>query len=118
VKARKAPRFEATGPLVIGFDPAWMGADSSAMAWRRGRQVIKVERRSKLDTMESAGWLSQVIERDKPKRVFLGGVGAGVYDRLREMGFETTVVAINFGGKPFEPPPIEGGGPLNRRAEM
>jgi hypothetical protein len=120
VKARKAPRFEATGPLVIGFDPAWMGADSSAMAWRRGRQVIKVERRSKLDTMESAGWVKQVIDRDKPAKVFLdvGGVGAGVYDRLREMGYEQTVTAINFGSKPFEPPPFEGGGPVNRRAEM
>jgi hypothetical protein len=120
VKARKAPRVEATGPLVIGFDPAWMGKDSSAMAWRRGRQVLKVERRSKLDTMESAGWLKQVIDRDKPDKVFLdvGGVGAGVYDRLDEMGYGSVAEAVNFGGKPFEPPPCEGGGPLNRRAEM
>lgn len=120
VKARKAPMLEGTGPLVIGFDPAWTGADSSAMAWRRGRQVLKVERRSKLDTMESAGWLKQVIDRDKPAKVFLdvGGVGAGVYDRLHEMGYGGTVTAINFGGKPFEPPPLEGGGPVNRRAEM
>lgn len=120
VKARKATRFDGSGPLVIGFDPAWTGADSSAMAFRRGRQIIKVERRSKLDTMESAGWLKQVIDRDKPAKVFLdvGGVGAGVYDRLNEMGYGKTVTAINFGGKPFEPEPIEGGGPLNRRAEM
>ena len=90
------------------------------MAWRRGRQVLKVERRSKLDTMESAGWLKQVIDRDRPEKVFLdvGGVGAGVYDRLTEMGYGRIVEAINFGGKPFEPPPVDGGGPLNRRAEM
>lgn len=57
------------------------------MAWRRGRQVIEVERRSKLDTMESAGWVKQVIDHDKPEKVFLdvGGVGAGSYHRLYEM---------------------------------
>ena len=120
VNARKATRFDGIGPLVIGYDPAWTGADSSAMAWRRGRQVIKVERRSKLDTMQSAGWLKQVIDLEKPAKVFLdvGGVGAGVYDRLNEMGYGKVVSAINFGGAPFEPPLMEGGGPLNRRAEM
>jgi len=39
-RARKAA-CEASGPLVIGFDPAWMGGDRHAMAWRRGRRVIK-----------------------------------------------------------------------------
>jgi hypothetical protein len=31
----------------------------------------------------------QVIDKDKPARVFVdvGGVGAGVYDRLVEMGY-------------------------------
>src|SRR5262245_18704706 len=60
VRARKA-RCEASGPLVIGFDPAWMGGDRHAMAWRRGRCVTKVESRVNLDTMQSAGWLKQVI---------------------------------------------------------
>src|SRR5262249_9484005 len=43
-KARKAT-CAASGPLVIGFDPAWIGEDRHAMAWRRGRRVEKVERR-------------------------------------------------------------------------
>src|SRR5262249_57509081 len=41
-RARKA-KCEASGPLVIGFDPAWVGEDRHAMAWRRGRQVQKIE---------------------------------------------------------------------------
>jgi hypothetical protein len=41
--ARKA-QCEASGPLVIGFDPAWMGGDRHAMAWRQGRRVIKTEK--------------------------------------------------------------------------
>jgi hypothetical protein len=125
-KARKA-RCDPSGQLVIGFDPAWTGADRHSMAWRRGRNVIKVESKNKLDTMQAAGWCKQVIDADKPARVFIdvGGVGAGVYDRLREWGepYSTIVVAVNFGSSPFEPPPLDehgkpSGGPLNRRAEM
>jgi hypothetical protein len=123
-RARKA-RCEPSGPLVVGFDPAWVGEDRHAMAWRRGRRIEKVETRTRLDTMQAAGWVKQVIERDKPKRVFLdvGGVGAGIYDRLNEMGFGAIVRAVNFGSAPLEPPPRDehgdpAGGPLNRRAEM
>jgi transcriptional regulator with XRE-family HTH domain len=125
-KARKAEHV-ASGPLVIGFDPAWKGGDRHAMAWRQGRCVTKILSRRGLDTMEAAGWAKQVIDADKPRRFFVdvGGVGAGVYDRLQEWGepYASIVVAVNFGSAPFEPPPLDAhgrpsGGPLNRRAEM
>src|SRR5258708_38011222 len=89
--ARKA-RHEPWGPLVIGYDPAWMGGDRHAMAWRRGRCVLKVETRTRLDTVQSAGWLRQAIDQGidglKPAKVFIdvGGGGAGVYDQLVHMG--------------------------------
>jgi len=34
------------------------------------------------------------------------------------MGYGHLVTAVNFGSAPLEPPRLEGGGPLNRRAEM
>ena len=120
-KARKAG-CEASGPLVIGFDPAWTGGDRHAMAWREGRRVTKVECRIGLDTMQAAGWLKQVIDADTPARVFIdvGGVGAGVYDRIKEWGepYSRIAVAVNFGAAPLEPLPIDErgrpcGGPLN-----
>lgn len=119
VKARTS-EHEGFGPLVIGFDPAWTGADRSAMAWRRGRRLYKVEARNGLDTMASAGWCKQVLDKEDPAKLFIdvGGVGAGVYDRLCEMGYRRKVVAVNFGSSPMEPPPIDGGGPVNRRAEI
>lgn len=124
LKARKTDA-EGNGPLVIGYDPAWKGADRHAMAFRRGRKVLQVECRNKLDTMAGAGWAKQVIDKEKPARMFIdvGGVGAGVYDRLIEMGYGKTVVAINFGSAPFEPQPLDEngkpkGGYANRRAEM
>lgn len=125
-KARKS-EHKPIGPLVIGFDPAWMGGDRHSMAFRKGRRLLKIESRVKLNTMESAGWLKQVIDRDKPRRVFMdvGGVGAGVYDRMMEWGRPYTgiVVPVNFGSSPLEPAPMDddgrpNGGPLNRRAEM
>lgn len=123
--ARKATCDES-GPLVIGLDPARFGDDGSAMAWRRGRKVIKTTRRHKLDTMECAGWAKQVLDTDKPARMFIdvGGLGVGIYDRLVEMGYGELVRPVNFGGAPFEPQPLGddgkelGGGPLNRRAEI
>lgn len=125
VRARKTT-CEPSGPLVVGLDPARFGTDGSAMAFRRGRQVSKVERRHKLDTMQCAGWAKQVIDTDKPARMFIdvGGLGAGVYDRLLEMGYGEVIRAVNFGSAPLEPPKMGdngkplGGGPLNRRAEM
>jgi hypothetical protein len=55
--------------------------------------------------------------------VDVGGVGAGVYDRLCEMGYGEKVRAVNFGSSPLEPQPKDPqgkplAGPLNRRAEM
>ncbi len=124
-RARKAT-CEATGPLVIGFDPARFGDNACAMAKRRGRKVLSVERRPKLDTMQAVGWLKQVIDAEKPARVFIdvGGLGVGIYDRLVEMGYGEIVRAVNFGSAPLEPEPLDergnkqGGGPVNRRAEM
>lgn len=125
VKARKNIA-EPSGDLVIGFDPSRYGDDSGAMARRRGRKVLRVERRYKLSTMESAGWCKQVLDAEKPARMFIdvGGLGAGIYDRLIEMGYGNVVRAVNFGSAPFEPPKLDergeaqGGQPLNRRAEM
>jgi hypothetical protein len=75
--------------------------------------------------MEVAGWVSQIIREDKPAQINIdvGGLGVGVYDRLVEQGHAEVVTAINFGGKPVEPAPLDeagkpGGGPANRRAEM
>jgi hypothetical protein len=123
-KARKTKAVES-GPLVIGFDPAWTGGARHSMARRRGRRLISIESKRNLDTMQAAGWAKQVIDSEQPVRMFIdvGGVGAGVYDRLCEMGYSDVVRAINFGSQPLEPQPQDEGGkqkggPLNRRAEM
>ena len=113
------------GPLMIGVDPAGKGADRTAIAWRRGSCIEKIEARRGLDTMEVAGLVAKIIREDKPVRVNIdvGGLGVGVYDRLVEQGYGSVINAVNFGGKPIEPPPYDetgrpAGGPANRRAEL
>jgi hypothetical protein len=124
VRARKA-EIEPTGYLIVGVDPAGKGADSTAIAWRKGSAIYKTERRRGLNTMEVAGLVAKIIREDKPTKVNIdvGGLGAGVYDRLIEQGYGSTVNAVNFGSKPMEPPPLDehgkpSGGPANRRAEL
>ena len=96
--ARKATR-EPSGPLVVGFDPAWKGDARHSMAFRRGPRLVKVVSKRGLDSMQSAGWAKQVIDQEKPARMFIdeGGVGVGAYDRLVEMGYGDIVRPVNFG---------------------
>jgi hypothetical protein len=77
----RARKFECepSGPLVIGYDPAWTGSDRHAMAYRRGRVVTEIKSRARLNTMEGAAWASQVIELERPARMFIDvGVPASV----------------------------------------
>ena len=135
VAARKT-NCAALGPLILGVDPKRFGNDRFAIAWRRGRKLIKVESRpEKMDGLAGANWVKQVIDRDAPRRVFIdvGGVGAGVYDFLNAWGYafdptdpngaRKVVVPIDFGGSPqqtdiYLPSGEMRPGPYNRRAEM
>jgi Terminase RNaseH-like domain len=125
IKARRET-VQPYGQLIVGVDPAGVGADRTAIAWRRGRSITKVETRRGLDTMEVTGLVAKIIREDKPAKVNIdvGGLGTGVYDRLAEQGHSRGVInPVNFAGKPIEPAPLDesgvpSGGPANRRAEM
>ena len=124
--ARKTSDIEPYGPLLIGVDPAGQGDDATAIAWRQGHSVTKIEKRHRLTTMEIAGWIAKIIRDELPAKVSIdvGGLGIGIYERLIEQGFSSSlVIATNFGSKPIEPPPLDetgkpSGGPANRRAEL
>jgi hypothetical protein len=118
-------KIDPSGPLVIGCDPAGEGdeGDRSAIVWRAGRKCVRTWAEKGLDTMQLTGQLVKIIDRDKPARVFIdvtGGLGKGVYDRLRELGdpYRKIVRAVVFNSNPFYPAPSVGAGPRNRRAEM
>ncbi|WP_461209928.1 hypothetical protein [Desulfocurvus sp. DL9XJH121] len=101
--ARRASEAVGWGPVVAGVDPARFGDDSTALAVRHGRKVLSLKRHHGLDTMQVAGICRVMLERYEPRidRMFIdaGGLGAGVVDRLREMGFGERITAVNFGNK-------------------
>lgn len=126
VRARKAT-VEAIGPLILGVDPSRFGGDRFSIAWRRGRKVLKKENKQKLDNVAGANWVKQIIDVDKPDKVFIdvGGQGAGVYDILKNWGspYSDVIEAVDFGGSPqamdiILPDGSKRPGPRNRRAEM
>lgn len=121
MKARKCRNVEPIGPRALGVDPARFGKDRTSITLRQGRSVRFQESHIHLDTMQVSGIVYQIINRDGLKsslgdRVFIdvGGLGAGVFDRLNELLADKALIkAINFGGSPLNPTKYK-----NKRAEM
>lgn len=104
-RARKSPvKLEENGhaPTILGVDPARSGVDSTAIVLRKGRFSEKLKQLNGNDTMSVVGTVLGFIQKYKPHAVFIdqGGIGAGIVDRLRELGF-TIVRGVDFGGKPL-----------------
>ncbi|WP_231652752.1 hypothetical protein [Pseudomonas californiensis] len=87
------------GAHVVGLDPA-RGGDTSTFIHRQGRVAWGIERNNVPDTMAVAGQAARMLMDDKTIRMMfidIGGLGAGIYDRLVELGFGDRVTAVNFG---------------------
>jgi hypothetical protein len=86
---------ERVGPKVMGVDVARFGADRTAVCFRQGRVAWGLQSWSKEDTMSTVGRVKVLIDREQPDRVFVDddGVGGGVTDRLKEMGYSMVVGA-------------------------
>ncbi len=99
---RKANPPEPFDEKVIGVDVARFGDDRSVIYFRQSRDgaPIPYERLSGWDTMQLAARVADWIRRWNPDAVFIddGGVGGGVVDRLRQLGF-MMAQGINFGAK-------------------
>lgn len=87
-------------PKILGVDVARYGDDRNCIFPRQGPVAFKPRVWTGLDLMESAGQVAQLIDKWKPHAVFIdaGGYGAGVIDRLRQLGHR--VIGVNFGSKP------------------
>lgn len=99
-------------PKILGVDPARFGDDRSVVFKRRGVQAYEPIVYRGIDNMDLAARVANHIETWEPDAVFIdAGAGAGVIDRLRQLGYD--VVEVPFGGKAVQPNLF-----LNRRAEM
>ena len=99
-------------PRILGVDPARFGDDRSVIFARQGLQAFAPAVFRGIDNMELAARVAAKIQDWKPDAVFIdSGAGAGVIDRLRQLGHD--VVEVPFGGKATNPALF-----LNRRGEM
>lgn len=100
-------------PLLLGVDVARFGDDATVLYERRGLVGKIVARLQGLDTVQVAARVAEHIGLRKPDAVFVDGVGigAGVVDQLRALGFD--VVDCQAGAKALDERQF-----YNRRVEM
>jgi hypothetical protein len=102
-------------PLLWGVDVARQGEDQSVIVLRKGRYLLPTIYPYRIpDTMRLASMVAEKIREHRPDIVFIdgsGGYGAGVIDRLRQLGFP--VVEVQFGAKADLPKKF-----VNKRAEI
>lgn len=106
---RRETPYTRGEPAVVGVDVARFGPDSSVIRTRIGRDARSWApiRMHGADTMAVAGRVAEHINELRSLGlqvvVFIdaGGVGGGVCDRLRQLGF--TINDVNFGGRPMDP---------------
>lgn len=84
-------------PLLYGIDPARFGDDASVLVKRRGDILLEIKRWYGLDLMSLCGAIVNEMEMDKPEEILVDsiGLGAGVADRLRELGYNVRDVNVS-----------------------
>jgi hypothetical protein len=87
-------------PRIGGCDPArseHSKADRTSFCFRQGRKVHEIASYKLDDTMSIVGLCISYIDTWKLDKLFvdIGGLGAGVYDRLKEIGYGNKVIGVN-----------------------
>jgi len=100
-------------PVVLGVDVARFGDDASVILARQGQAIVNIAEYRGVDTMRLAVLVAEAANRYRPAGLMVdgAGVGAGVVDRLRDLGFR--VVDVNAGTRALDPARF-----ANLRAEM
>lgn len=104
IEAARKAKVEGFGPLILGVDPARGGGDKTGLVDRQGRRLGGhiCECVDSDNLMETAGYVHRkavsLKEHGLAKVVVdTTGLGAGLYDRLRELLGADLVEGVNFG---------------------
>ncbi len=91
--------IDDSGHEVWGQDIARFGNDMCQTFKRKGYRGYGFEGWGKLDTMETAAKVTNIYNAayNKPNYIFIDtiGVGAGVYDRLNQLGLSNVIIEAN-----------------------
>ncbi len=90
-------------PKLMGVDVARFGDDSTVFVLRQGPKILDMQKFHGLDTMEVAAKAVEYYHLNKPASIFVDaiGVGAGVFDRLKELKMPAVDVVVS--AKPGDP---------------
>lgn len=77
----------------LGVDVARYGGDATCICVKHGPVIERIDAYNDMNTMEVCGRVVQYISKYRPTRVKVDiiGLGAGVYDRLRELGYKEVI---------------------------
>jgi hypothetical protein len=83
-------RPDQGGPHTVGVDVARTGEDKTALAVRWGDVITELRVFAHADTMATTGRVVGLLESDERMTAIVDviGIGAGVVDRLRELGMK------------------------------
>ncbi|MBE3088548.1 MAG: hypothetical protein IMZ71_05490 [Chloroflexi bacterium] len=104
-------KVDAGGQQEWGLDVARMGNDTTVLTDKLGKQVRRQEVWGKKNTMETVGMVMTITRKEGIVKVDANGLGAGVFDRLAELGHP--VIGIDSAERALEEDLY-----LNARAEM
>jgi hypothetical protein len=85
---------KGTGRRSRGIDPAYTGADKTADATLVGNVCETIEATGGQDLMATVGKVAGTESKTTPIAVDVIGIGAGVYSRLRELGYNAVSVNV------------------------
>jgi phage terminase large subunit len=114
IEAAMSRRLDAVGMKRAAADVARFGDDSTVIGVRIGPVVTRLDVTRGADTMEVAGRIARLAYDEHPESISVDsiGLGAGVVDRLYELGIDG-VEAVNVGL-----PARDSGRFANQRAEL
>ncbi len=113
---QKCVHYEAQGyeslPKLMGVDVARFGEDASVICVRQGRKVHAFKSFHLMDVAQLSQLVVEAALEESPEAIFIDavGIGAGVVDRVRQLG--VTCIEVNGGSTDCHPKY------RNKRAEM
>lgn len=89
--------LDTTQDLIYGCDIARFGSDRTVICKRRGNVVVELRHWSGEDLMGTVGRIVHEAQIDKPAVIAVDsiGLGGGVADRLRELGYNVVDVNVS-----------------------
>lgn len=100
-------------PRILGVDVARQGDDRTVIFKRQGVASFEPKVMKQADSMAVAAAVAVIADDWQPDAIFVdgsGGYGAGVIDRLRQLGYD--VIEVQFGGS------ADDARYMNKRSEM